>query len=77
MAKRLVLKSTVCPQCAAVGSIRKILWGLPDGPPDPSEFVTGGCCPPEVPANFACIECDWSGLRADLVLSVRESKLQP
>jgi hypothetical protein len=80
MAKRLVLKTQVCPDCAAVGSIRKILYGMPD--PDNfdfEKFAVGGCCfnGDGTDPDFACRVCGWSGVRADLLLSVSESKLQP
>ena len=78
MAKRLALKTQVCPDCAAVGSIRKIIYGMPN--PDNFDFekyAVGGCCIPEEQADFACRTCGWSGVRADLVLSLDESKLQP
>lgn len=62
MAKRLVLKSAICLGCTAVGSIRKILWGMPNVEPDPDKYVTGGCCIPDDPADYTCIRCDWSGV---------------
>ena len=66
MAKRIVLKTQKCPICGNPGSIRKILWGMPNEEPDPSKYVTGGCCVPMFTPDYACIECDWTGVRDDL-----------
>ena len=53
----------------AVGSIRKILYGMPD--PDNfdfEKFAVGGCCfeGDGTDPNFACRVCGWSGVRGDL-----------
>jgi hypothetical protein len=41
--------------------MRKIQYGLPDGPPDDSEVVLGGCCIEENDPEDVCITCGWRG----------------
>lgn len=56
------LAVTECPQCNSKGSLRKILWGMPENEPDESKYVIGGCCISENDPDYACINCDWQGL---------------
>ena len=56
-----VLAVTDCPNCLTKGSLRKILWGMPDGEPDDTKYVLGGCCITGDDPDFACINCDWQG----------------
>ena len=44
-----------CPACNTEGSLRKILWGMPDGPVDESTYVIGGCIISD--EYYECIEC--------------------
>ncbi len=67
MVKRLILKAAVCPKCNEVGSIRKIVRGLLFEEPDPNKYVMGGCMRSFDYPDYSCIECDWSGLREDLL----------
>jgi hypothetical protein len=55
-----------CPGCSAVGTLRTILYGMPD--PETFDFemyAVGGCCmngqgiDPEV----KCRVCEWEGMR--------------
>lgn len=50
-----------CPQCNGVGTVRKILWGMPDGPVDESKYAIGGCLvsPDGNDPTHTCIECGW------------------
>lgn len=41
--------------------MRKIQYGFPDGPPDDSEVVLGGCCIEENDPEDVCITCGWKG----------------
>lgn len=50
-----------CPACDSSQSLRRILYGLPDGPPEDSEVVLGGCCFEESDPKDACIDCGWRG----------------
>jgi hypothetical protein len=64
--RRRALKMLNCPECGQIGTLRKIIYGMPD--PDRFDFekyAVGGCCmngdgsDPDV----SCRECDWSGFR--------------
>ena len=64
--KRPVLKTLTCPGCGQVGTLRKILYGMPDPETfDFEKYEVGGCVmngdgnDPDI----ACRECEWSGLR--------------
>ena len=50
-----------CPECKGVGTVRKILWGMPDGPVDDSKYAIGGCLvsPDGNDPTHTCIECGW------------------
>ncbi len=41
--------------------MREIFYGLPDGPFDESELVSGGCCISDNDPTLRCIECGWEG----------------
>ena len=55
----------ICPNCLLESSLRQIIWGLPIEEPDPNEYVMGGCCPPENPESWECIDCHWRGSLED------------
>ena len=64
--KRVALKALTCPECAQVGTLRKILYGMPDPETfDFEKYAVGGCCmngdgsDPDV----ACRACGWRGIR--------------
>ena len=46
-----------CPKCKAEGSIREILWGMPEFPVDESKYVIGGCVVSDFDPTHECIEC--------------------
>jgi hypothetical protein len=54
-------KTKSCPECGRQKGLRRILYGLPDGPPDPSFYRLGGCCGDENDPEFTCIACGWEG----------------
>ena len=53
-----LLALTYCPRCNNKGSLRKILWGLPDEEPDETKHVVGGCCISDNDPEHACTNCD-------------------
>lgn len=64
--RRKRLNLLVCPGCSAVGTLRTIMYGMPD--PETfnfEKFAVGGCCmngdgsDPEV----KCRVCEWEGMR--------------
>jgi hypothetical protein len=65
--RRITVKTSPCPNCGTVGSLRRIVWGLPAEAIDLDRFAIGGCCIPENPPELACSECPWSGHRGQLI----------
>jgi hypothetical protein len=62
--RRRSIKLMPCPECGQVGTLRKIIYGMPDPESfDFEKYAVGGCCmngdgsDPEI----SCRECDWSG----------------
>jgi hypothetical protein len=63
------ISSFMCPGCSEIGTLRKIIYGMPDPETfDFEKYAVGGCCmngdgsDPEV----SCRECGWEGFREDL-----------
>ena len=62
--KRIALKKIACPGCGALGTLRKILYGMPGEDFDFEKYEVGGCI---VEVNdLACKECGWFGVRKEL-----------
>ncbi len=62
--RRRSIKLLVCPQCGEKGSIRKILYGMPDPETfDFEKFAVGGCLVSGMDPDVNCRECDWTGFR--------------
>jgi hypothetical protein len=64
--RRRSIKLLTCPGCSAVGTLRKIVYGMPD--PDTFDFekyAVGGCCMngDGSDPDIACRQCEWEGLR--------------
>ena len=64
--RRRRISSLVCPGCSEIGTLRMIVYGMPD--PDHFDFekyAVGGCCvsPDEIDPDVNCRACDWSGFR--------------
>jgi 4-hydroxy-3-methylbut-2-en-1-yl diphosphate synthase IspG/GcpE len=64
--RRRSIKLLACPLCGQIGTLRKIIYGMPDPESfDFEKYAVGGCCmngdgsDPDV----SCRECDWSGFR--------------
>ena len=67
-ARRRALKMLICPGCGEIGTLRTILYGMPDPETfDFEKYAVGGCCiagdgsDPDV----QCGGCDWSGKRGE------------
>ena len=67
--RRQSIKLLICPGCEEEGTLRKILYGMPDPETfDFEKYAVGGCCmngdgsDPDV----SCRECDWSGFAVEL-----------
>jgi hypothetical protein len=65
--KKISFKTSPCPGCGKIGTIRRIIWGMPSADIDFSKYAIGGCCIPENPHEIACSECPWSGWRGSLI----------
>ena len=67
--RRSALKMLVCPDCEHVGTLRRIVYGMPDPETfDFENFAVGGCCinGDGSDPDIRCRECDWEGLRDEL-----------
>jgi hypothetical protein len=51
----------MCPSCNSKDGLREIIYGLPSQPIDESKYAIGGCCPPNFPPIWTCINCKWEG----------------
>jgi hypothetical protein len=63
--RRTSLKKLICPECGEIGTLREIVYGMPDPEVfDFEKYAVGGCCmngdgsDPEV----RCRVCEWEGL---------------
>ena len=64
--KRVALKRLTCPECGQVGTLRKILYGMPDPETfDFEKYAVGGCCMNGDGSDpvVACRACNWRGIR--------------
>lgn len=64
--RRMRLNLLVCPGCSAVGTLRKIIYGMPDPETfDFEKFAVGGCCMngDGSDPDISCRVCEWSGIR--------------
>ncbi len=50
-----------CPSCGEAESLREMIYGMPDGPPDTNKYVIGGCCISDSDPITFCINCGWKG----------------
>ncbi len=58
------LKKQECPGCGEVGTIREIVYGMPDPEIfDFEKYAVGGCCMNGDGSDpqFQCRICNWSG----------------
>lgn len=64
--RRRSINLLVCPGCEEEGTLRKILYGMPDPEVfDFEKYAVGGCCfnGDGSDPDIACRECDWTGIR--------------
>jgi hypothetical protein len=64
------IRNLICPSCGEIGTLRKILYGLPDPENfDFEKYAVGGCCvsPDGIDPDLRCKRCDWEGLRKSFV----------
>lgn len=51
------LSSMTCGGCGSVGTMRKIVYGMPSDGFDFEKYAVGGCMPSE--AKYECRLCEW------------------
>jgi hypothetical protein len=71
--KRII--GLACPRCSEIGTLRNIVYGLPDPETfDFEKYAVGGCCMngDGTDPDVSCRACDWSGLRDEL----KDSRVQ-
>ena len=67
--RRKRINGLVCPGCSEIGTLRKIIYGMPDPESfDFEKYAVGGCCinGDGSDPDISCRACDWSGLRVEL-----------
>ena len=62
--KRIALKKIACPGCSALGTLRKIIYGMPGEDFDFEKYIVGGCIIEE--PDVGCVECNWVGNKKEL-----------
>jgi hypothetical protein len=63
---RSSLNLLICPGCEEEGTLRKILYGMPDQETfDFEKYVVGGCVMNGAGSDpdIACRVCDWTGIQ--------------
>ena len=64
-----IAKETACPVCDETGTLREILYGMPDPETfDFERYAVGGCCisGDGLDPDVQCRNCDWEGFRKEL-----------
>jgi hypothetical protein len=67
--RRRSIKFLVCPACQQIGTLRKILYGMPDPETfDFEKYAVGGCCirGDGLDPDVQCNQCEWEGFSKDL-----------
>jgi hypothetical protein len=67
--RRRSIKLMPCPKCGQIGTLRKIIYGMPDpGTFNFKKYAVGGCCMngDGTDPDVSCRACDWSGFRDSL-----------
>ena len=68
--RRKRIDTLICPSCGGLGTLRTILYGMPDLETfDFEKYAVGGCClsPDGIDPDLRCKSCDWEGLRESFV----------
>lgn len=64
--RRKRISGLVCPGCSEIGTLRKIVYGMPDPESfDFEKYAVGGCCMngDGNDPDLRCKSCEWEGLR--------------
>jgi hypothetical protein len=63
--RRKRISGLVCPGCSEIGTLRKIIYGMPDPEHfDFEKYAVGGCCMngDGSDPDLRCKSCEWEGL---------------
>ena len=63
--RRKRINGLVCPGCSEIGTLRKIIYGMPDPESfDFEKYAVGGCCMngDGSDPDLRCKSCEWEGL---------------
>jgi len=63
--RRTRLRNLVCPECGEIGTLREIIYGMPDPETfDFEKYAVGGCClsGDGLDPNLQCRNCEREGL---------------
>ena len=58
------METASCPECGEIGTICKILWGMPTEQAfESGDFVIGGCMVQGegLDPKIGCLSCSWTG----------------
>ena len=66
--RRRAFSTMACPECGQIGTLREIIYGMPDPETfDFEKYAVGGCCVGEgQDPDVQCKSCEWEGFRKDL-----------
>jgi hypothetical protein len=67
--RRKRIEGLTCPVCSESGTLRKIIYGMPDPEHfDFEKYAVGGCCVngDGSDPDLRCIACDWEGFRREV-----------
>jgi hypothetical protein len=66
--RRHSIRLLICPECEQIGTLRKILYGMPDPEFfDFEKYAVGGCLVFDNQPDVRCRDCGWSGIKALLL----------
>ena len=66
--RRKRITSLICPGCSEIGTLREIVYGMPDPENfDFEKYAAGGCCinGDGSDPDIRCSLCGWEGQRAE------------
>ena len=67
--RRSSIKLLVCPSCQKLGTLRKIIYGMPDPETfDFEKYAVGGCCinGDGSDPDLSCKNCEWEGFQSKI-----------
>ena len=70
-ARRRALKMLNCPGCDEIGTLRTILYGMPNPETfDFEKYAVGGCClsGDGLDPDVQCRNCEWEGFRDSILV---------